>query len=493
MENANVATAVAEFRSPTVADIPGLLPDTAAAAAAPGAAEPAANDSHQPDFGAARSMLDFIDRMGSRLRPGAQRFVQAVVPEIRDVYRCMHVELDHLNADLDEARRAIARLLAGEAPARAPGDGYVQLGLPVTEGARLEEERIESAYQRLCALTDTIGRMGSERLTQAVETIETGFLSLESELRHRVAQLARAGDRLEEMRAATGGAAIPGPDTAPEPPTAADLAGIGLSAAQCEFFAENGYVGPLTLCSPEEMARIRRWIDRSGFMHRGSPVYASGSPRASAEARDWHLVFPEIYELCTHPAIVAAMEAVLGPDLILWRSQFMRKEAGAPALAWHQDGSFPGGKLRPAVNPVKTVSAWLAIDEATVDNGCVWVVPGTHREELKYERRDADRGQGLFRRGFEVEYQIPQDRAVAMTLQPGQFMLFDCQTLHGSSHNPSPWRRLGLATRYTSADVRVYEGQTEDGQGYALDRFGCVLVQGEDRCGHNVMAQPPRR
>ena len=88
---------------------------------------------------------------------------------------------------------------------------------------------------------------------------------------------------------------------------------------------------------------------------------------------------------------------------------------------------------------------------------------------------------------------VAPERAIPMVLRPGQLMVFDCQTLHGSSHNPSPWRRLGLACRYTSADVRVYPGQKVDGQGYALDHFGCVLVSGEDRWGHNVMCQPPRR
>jgi ectoine hydroxylase-related dioxygenase (phytanoyl-CoA dioxygenase family) len=204
-------------------------------------------------------------------------------------------------------------------------------------------------------------------------------------------------------------------------------------------------------------------------------------------------VLPEVYELCTHPGLVAVMESLLGPDLILWRSQFMRKESGGNALAWHQDGSFPGGAVLPAVNPVKTISAWIAVDEARVDNGCVWVVPGTHRGTLDYVRKEASRGQGLFGRGFEVEYAVSPDRAVPMVLQPGQFMVFDCQTLHGSSHNPSPWRRLGLACRYTSPDVKVYENQTVDGQGYVLDRFGCIVVRGEDRYGHNVMAQPPKR
>ncbi|MEO0421381.1 MAG: phytanoyl-CoA dioxygenase family protein [Pseudomonadota bacterium] len=484
MTSSNAAESLPAFRSPTAGDIPGLLPSTTA----PAPPAPVV----QPDYTAARSMLDFIDRMSERLRPGAQRFIQGLVPEIRETYRAMHVALDRTSADLDEVRSALALLAAGTAPERAAGDGAVTLRSELAApGEPLDDDLVEAAYAGILTLAERLGGMGSERLVEAIETIELGFLALESAYREQTQQLAQARERLAQgwAKRAT---ALPGPDDAPPPPGLEQISQFGLTPDQVSFFEENGYVGPITLSSPQEMARIRRWIDRAGFLHTASPIYASGSPRGSAEARDWHLIYPEVHALCTHPAMVAVMEALLGPDLLLWRSQFMRKEAGAPALAWHQDGSFPGGKMIPALNPVKTVSAWLAIDSAQVDNGCVWVVPGSHKGELEYERREASKGQGLFHRGFEVQYAIPEEQAVPMVLEPGQFMVFDCQTLHGSSHNPSPWRRLGLAARYTSADVRVYEGQDVDGQGYALDRFGCVLVAGEDRYGHNVMAQAPK-
>ncbi|MEM9388110.1 MAG: phytanoyl-CoA dioxygenase family protein [Pseudomonadota bacterium] len=381
MSSPNAAESRPAFRSPTAADIPGLLPSATEA--------PPSAPTVQPDYTAARSMLDFIDRMSERLRPGAQRFIRHLVPQIRETYRAMHLALDRTSADLDEVRCALDMLSARAAPARVAGDGAVVLrSEPAAPGEALDDDLVEAAYAGILTLAERLGSMGSERLAEAIETIELGFLALEAAYREQTQQLAQARERLAQGWAKRT-AALPTPDDPPPPPTPGELDQFGLTAQQVRFFEDNGCVGPITLCSPAEAARIRRWIDRTGFLHTASPIYASGSPRGGAEARDWHLVYPEVHALCTHPSMVAVMRALLGPDLLLWRSQFMRKEAGASALAWHQDGSFPGGKMIPALDPAKTVSAWLAIDSAQVDNGCVWVVPGSHKGELEYERREA--------------------------------------------------------------------------------------------------------
>jgi non-heme Fe2+,alpha-ketoglutarate-dependent halogenase len=405
----------------------------------------------------------------------------------------MQTQVDRLRADLEETSLSVSVPGAGTARASAhhPGDGRVTLGPPADGGRTFDARRVDEGYALLRSLGEMLSRTASRRVVENFERIELCYLSLERDIEElegelrdtRSKRLATPATGRAGQRSGDHGRAAPSPLSER----------FGLTAAQVRSFEQDGCLGPLTLCSEDEMGRIRRWIDRSGFMHRASPIYGAASPRGSAEQRDWHLVLPEIHELCTHPGLVAVMEALLGPDLLLWRSQFMRKESGGAALGWHQDGSFPGQSVVPSVSPMKTVSAWIAIDEARVENGCVWVVPGTHNETLDYVRRDVDRGQGLFNRGFEIEYAVSSARATPMVLKPGQFMVFDCQTLHGSSHNPSPWRRLGLAVRYTSADVKVYENQKVDGQGYPLDRFGCLLVRGEDRYGHNVMVSPPRR
>jgi non-haem Fe2+, alpha-ketoglutarate-dependent halogenase len=268
-----------------------------------------------------------------------------------------------------------------------------------------------------------------------------------------------------------------------------EMVGYGLTQEQIAFYEENGYVGPLDLCSESEMARMRNWIDDTGFLDGPSPIYGPG-PGGQRMLRDWHLVYREMLELCTHPALVASMSALFGPDLVLWRSQFQYKDAGQGPVAWHQDLGFPGHQLRPALNPAKNISAWIAIDEATLANGCVRLVPGTQKRHLDRRMSQAQSGEGLFGRRYRVEYVVNTREAVALVMRPGQFFLFSESLLHGSTANPTDKRRLGLSIRVTTPDVKIYEGQTVDGQGLSLEYYGAVQMAGEDRYGHNRYIDP---
>jgi len=263
-----------------------------------------------------------------------------------------------------------------------------------------------------------------------------------------------------------------------------------LTPEQVDFFNENGYLGPLELYSEAEMAELRRWIDQEDFLSRPSPLYGEG-PGGNKVLRDWHLVYRPMFEICTHPAIAAAMASIMGPDLLLWRSQFQLKEAGKGPVAWHQDLGFPGHLLMPALNPPINISAWIAIDEATLANGCVRVVPGTHKTSLERRMVKTDENEeGLFGRRYKVEYVVDTGTSVALELKPGQYFLFNEKTLHGSTANPTKGRRMGLSLRVTTPDVKVYENQTVDGQGFSLDKFGCILISGEDKYGYNKVIQP---
>jgi len=272
----------------------------------------------------------------------------------------------------------------------------------------------------------------------------------------------------------------------------------GLSQEQVQCYRENGFVGPLTLCSPEEMAELRAWIDPEDFLNRPSPLYRpidGGSQILGLtyeSSVDWHLVYRRMHRLCAHPALTAAMASLMGPDLLLWRSQFMLKEArdGKP-VAWHKDRSFAGPMGMPALNPVKNISAWIAIDRADLDNGCMWCVPGTHKQRIPVLRSKAGKDEeGLFGRDFKTEYVVDTAAAVPMILDPGQYFLFTESTLHGSTHNPSSRRRMGVVIRVTTPEVKIYDGLAMDGQGCNLDNWGCVLIRGEDRYGYNKLIEP---
>ena len=265
----------------------------------------------------------------------------------------------------------------------------------------------------------------------------------------------------------------------------------GLTPEELKFYEENGFAGPLTLCTPEEMAEFRDWMDAEDFINGPSPIYGT-NPRGRQVLRDWHLVYPQMHWLCTHPVVAAAMASIMGPDLLLWRTQFMLKEPFCRwPVAWHQDLGFPGELMRPALRPVKNISAWIAIDRADRENGCVWLVPGTHKQKVACRMAQADPNElGLFGRQYRLEYIVDTSSAVPMVLEPGQFFLFSESTLHGSPPNPTARRRNGIALRATTPDVHVYEDQTKDGQNYPLKNWACVQLCGEDRFGHNKIIEP---
>jgi len=263
----------------------------------------------------------------------------------------------------------------------------------------------------------------------------------------------------------------------------------GLTPEQVEFFEENGFLGPLTLCTPEEMAELREWVREKDFATRKSPIYGLG-PFGRC-LRDWHLVYRPLHWLAVHPVLAAAIGSIYGPDLLLWRTTFFVKPPGALPVAWHQDLGFPGHRLTPALNPIKNISAWISIDTADTENGCVWVVPKTHKQKLEARMsKTSENEAGLFGRRYKVEYKVDTSTAVPMICQPGQYFLFSESALHGSTRNPTNRRRDALSLRITTPDVKVYEGQTVDGQGFPLEKWGCLLLSGKDRFGYNKIIDP---
>ena len=83
---------------------------------------------------------------------------------------------------------------------------------------------------------------------------------------------------------------------------------------------------------------------------------------------------PFVLELATHPAVLDCVEALLGPDILLMGSHFFCKYGPTEAfVAWHQDVTYWG------LEPPLAVSAWYAVDDSDVGNGCMQVIPGHHR------------------------------------------------------------------------------------------------------------------
>ncbi|MBV8727495.1 MAG: phytanoyl-CoA dioxygenase family protein [Candidatus Eremiobacteraeota bacterium] len=201
-----------------------------------------------------------------------------------------------------------------------------------------------------------------------------------------------------------------------------------------ETIERNGFAGPFRAFSEEQIASIGETIERC--------VLTSEGPAAGQPVQSRHLDSQDVLALCTRQEIVERVAALLGPDIVLWRSNFFPKTPGAAELHWHRDAPHWGSILTPMIN----VSAWLAIDPSTRMNGCVRVIAGSHRRQYTATGEDekfvtVDAGEAR--------------EAVPMELAPGEFFIFNQDLVHSSSANVSQARRLGLAIRYTLPSVVV--------------------------------------
>ena len=239
-----------------------------------------------------------------------------------------------------------------------------------------------------------------------------------------------------------------------------------LTYAEIQQFHDRGYLGPLTAFSPAQMASFRDIIYEKIL----PPFHSTNFDGY----RRRHLNSSTIFQLCSSPAILDCIISLLGSDIVLWGSNLFEKPPQKPeAYPWHQDSQF--WKLEPMI----TVSAWLAITPATHNNGCVEVIPGSHHQDMP---TITDRTPGYTKRfwGWAADPNyFNESEKVPLVLDPGQFFLFRERTLHRSGLNQTQTSRLGLGIRFTIPSVMVKEN------------IDCILLHGSDSFGLNTYVAPP--
>jgi hypothetical protein len=231
-----------------------------------------------------------------------------------------------------------------------------------------------------------------------------------------------------------------------------------LSAADLARYSRDGFLFPIPVLTPAEALQYRRRLEAVEAAHEG---------RLTGELRNKpHLLFTWLADLVRHPTILDAVEDVLGPNLLVWSSSFFIKEARDPAfVSWHQDATYWG------LSEPDVVTAWVAFTDATVENGAMRMVPGSHQEQLAH--RDTFAAHNLLSRGQEIAVEVDEARGVDVLLAAGEMSLHHVRMVHGSPANRSDDRRIGLAIRYVSTHVRQLFGED-----------GALLVRGTDHHGH---------
>ena len=246
-----------------------------------------------------------------------------------------------------------------------------------------------------------------------------------------------------------------------------------MASLQQGQYEESGYCFPIQALQDSEVSEFRR---------RFADYQAENRERLSQlPTSKQYLVFSEthaalcgVYRIVTHPKVLDAVEIVLGPNLLVWDSGWFAKMPGEKKyVAWHQDGNYFG------LYPPNIVTAWVALIASTPENGCLRVVPGSHRKSLIH--REAGAPDNALSRGQEIVVEVDESQAVDIVLQPGELSLHHVGIVHGSNPNTSDRPRIGLAIRYLTPDV-VHQGP---------ERQFALLVRGKDEFGYWGMHLTP--
>ncbi len=263
-----------------------------------------------------------------------------------------------------------------------------------------------------------------------------------------------------------------------------------LTEAQVRQFQRDGFLNAGLMMTEAELAELSRDLDDAirrgpdGFPD-GTPrpvlfrdLYASGGDYTAKAAVSvqpvWQIVniweaFPSFRRLIHHPSIVSAISQLTGfTDLQVWHDQVQYKPPRAGGSThWHQDAP-----LWPAIEPMTPVSAWIPFDDADVANGCMWMVPGSHR--WGNQRSYLDTLQHLNSAGEFTQFlpfTPPQDaeirviQARACPVKRGEVHFHHSMTWHGSPKNPSERPRRAIAIHYMSSEARY------TGKEHAMSRF----------------------
>jgi phytanoyl-CoA hydroxylase len=255
-----------------------------------------------------------------------------------------------------------------------------------------------------------------------------------------------------------------------------------VTPSDAAFFRENGYLVVNDFIDADTVAQLMR---EGTEVCRGNRGDIDGL-LPSAPADDEETVLAK-YVTCTHvhkisdlftsfiadPRLAHAVGMLVGENVKGFASQFFIKHAGMPGNAWHQDENFVPTRDR------SLCTAWIALDEATEENGCLRMIPGSHASGVLYPMRphnnpNLDRAEECYDfNGLE--------RAVPIPLRPGSCVFFSGYILHSSTTNlrPSGFRRA-LLYQYARAETPIaYNAKNVPVSNY-YDMRDFVLVRGVD-------------
>ena len=246
-----------------------------------------------------------------------------------------------------------------------------------------------------------------------------------------------------------------------------------LSDAQAEAYHERGYIIADFRLSELVLEDLR--ADQKRLVAR-EPRFRDLCPNLLA----YDLRF---LELARTPEILDMVEQLIGPDFALWNSSlFSKPERDGQRTPWHQDGQYW------PIRPLATCTVWIALDDSTPENGCLQVIPGSHRERRLRAHRSLEAKDVTLNQELDPS-ECDASKAADIVLEAGQMLLHDVYLLHGSQANQSPRPRRGMTLRFMPTtshfDRELATRQAADLAVLDHAERTLFLMRGVDRSGRN--------
>ena len=239
-----------------------------------------------------------------------------------------------------------------------------------------------------------------------------------------------------------------------------------LSKKAIQKYRDDGFTPAVRIMSKEEAEHFRIRLQA---------VEAVVGELKGGRRLKCHLLYKWVSDLIRKPAIVDRVETLLGPNVLCWGTDLWLKEPDSNKfVSWHQDNQYWG------ITGTELLTAWIALSPATVESGCMRMLPGSHKCD-GLEHVDTFHKDNMLTRGQSI-FEIDENQAVNIEVDTGEAVFFNYRIAHASHPNLSQERRIGIAIRYIPPSVKQLKSEWDS----------ATLIRGKDEFGHFIHEPEPK-
>ncbi|MBC7889680.1 MAG: phytanoyl-CoA dioxygenase family protein [Ferruginibacter sp.] len=269
------------------------------------------------------------------------------------------------------------------------------------------------------------------------------------------------------------------------------IAGGKITAANIGFYKEYGYLTGRGLFSPEAVAELKADTAKifkghygiiEGMLPAGQNESDNDILKKYVAIHFPHKISPVIKRYLAHQPVVDVLEQIVSPNIKCMQSMLFVKGPGKAGQAWHQDEFYIPTRDK------SLTGVWIAIDDAGVENGCLWVVPGSHRSGYIMPRVVNNSDEYADVDTIDVSG-YSTDSVIPLEARKGDVVFFNGYLLHSSLRNKTANNfRTALVNHYMSAESMLPWDQ--DGK-FPLteDLRDIVMIAGDDPYAHKTIVE----